>query len=38
VLIRCDQIMAPPSRVIWRLSILVFAASPNDKRAMTNNQ
>ena len=29
--IRCDQIMAPPSRVIWRLSISGSAASPNDK-------
>jgi hypothetical protein len=36
--IRCDQIMAPPSRVIWRLSISGSAASPNDQRPITQNQ
>jgi hypothetical protein len=36
--IRCDQIMAPPSRVIWRLSISGSAASQNDQRPITQNQ
>ena len=30
--IRCDHIMAPPSRVTWQLSMLGSAALLNDKR------
>ena len=38
VQIRFDQIMAPPSRLIWRLSISGSASLPNDQRPTTHNQ
>jgi hypothetical protein len=36
--IRCNQIMALPSRVTWRLSISGFAALQNEQRQVTRNR
>ena len=36
--IRCNQIMALPSRVTWRLSTLGFAASQNEQRQVIRNR